>query len=159
MAEQPSVLRAIEGFRRDDAGDWISELRCGHGQHVRHKPPFWSREWVLTAEGRDAKVGTELPCVLCGRFEMPAGYQPYKRTIEFTTHTIPDALKQQHSTKRGVWGVIHVVEGRMRYVVEAPLAREFVLETGSRAVIVPEVPHHVMPEGDVRFYVEFHRRA
>jgi tellurite resistance-related uncharacterized protein len=126
---------------------------------VRHKPPFLSREWVLTAEGRSAKLGTELPCVLCERFEMPRGCQPYKRTIEFTSRTIPDALRKQHSTKPGVWGVIHVLEGRLRYVIEGPLARERLLEAGSQAVIVPEVPHHVTPEGDVRFFVEFHRRS
>ena len=158
MAEH-SVLRAITGFRQDDHAEWIAELRCGHGQHVRHKPPFWSCEWILTAEGRDAKLGTALPCVLCGRFEMPAGYQAYKRTIEFTEHTIPDSLKHQHSTKPSVWGVIHVLEGRLRYVIEDPLAGERLLEPGSRAVIVPEVPHHVSPEGEVRFFVEFHRRA
>jgi tellurite resistance-related uncharacterized protein len=151
--------RTVEGFRQDELGDWIAELRCGHGQHVRHKPPFWRREWVLTAEGRNAKLGAELPCVLCERFEMPAAYQPYKRTIEFTTHSIPDALKKRHSTKPGVWGVIHVLEGHLRYVIEGPLAREHLLEAGSRAVIVPEVPHHVTPESDVRFFVEFHRRS
>ena len=153
-----TVVRAIEGFREDEHGDWIAELRCGHGQHVRHKPPFWSCPWILTAEGRTSKVGTELPCALCERFEMPSGYQPYKRTAEFTTLSIPDGLKRQHSTKAGVWGVIHLLVGRMRYVVEAPLAREWLLEAPSLTVIVPEIPHHVMPEGDVRFFVEFHRR-
>jgi len=59
------VRRAIVGFHQDDAGDWVAELACGHGQHVRHKPPFWIREWALTAAGRAAKLGAELDCVRC----------------------------------------------------------------------------------------------
>lgn len=153
------MLRAIEGFRQDEHGDWIAELSCGHGQHVRHRPPFWTRGWVLTDAGRSAQLGAELPCVLCERFEMPRGFAPYKRTTDFTSASVPAALEKQHATKRGVWGVIHVVEGRMRYVVEAPLAHERVLEAGGQAVIVPEVLHRVMPDGEVRFFVEFHRRA
>ena len=153
------MQRAIEGFHTDEHGDWVAELRCGHGQHVRHKPPFWSRPWVLTEDGRSSMLGQELPCVLCDRFEMPSGYEPYKRTIDFTTASIPDALTQQHSTKPGVWGVIHVVEGRLRYIVDEPLAHDELLEADSRAVIVSEVPHRVIPDGEVRFFVEFHRRS
>lgn len=153
------MLRSIDGFHQDELGDWVAELRCGHGQHVRHKPPFLSRPWVVTAEGRSARLGAELPCVLCDRFELPSGYQPYKRTSELTTGSIPEALQRQHSTKPGVWAVIHVLEGRLRYIVEAPLAREQSLEAGDRAVIVPEVLHRVAPEGEVRFFIEFHRRG
>jgi tellurite resistance-related uncharacterized protein len=150
------MLRPIVGFHQDDVADWVAELSCGHGQHVRHKPPFWSRPWVVDEEGRRAKLGAELDCVLCDRFELPAGAAPYKRTPEFTTASIPGGLLRQHSTKAGVWGVLHVLEGRLRYIVEPPLAREEVIEAGRRAVIVPEVVHRVVPEGEVRFFVEFH---
>ena len=61
------MRRAITGFRRDDAGDWVAELACGHAQHVRHKPPFTLRPWVVTDEGRASHVGTELDCPLCDR--------------------------------------------------------------------------------------------
>lgn len=152
------MLRAIEGFHQDELGDWVAELRCGHGQHVRHRPPFWVREWVLTPEGRAEKVGVEVPCVLCDRFELPAGYGPYQRTRDFDQRSIPDGLRKDHSTKRGVWGVIHVLAGRLRYIVEPPLASERLLEPGVPGIVAPEVLHRVVPEGEVRFYVEFHRR-
>ena len=159
MTEPRAVPRPIDGFHQDEHGDWVAELRCGHGQHVRHKPPFWSRPWVLTEEGRNEKLGVELPCVLCGRFELPSGHAPYKRTADFTAASVPAGLRKDHSTKPGVWGVIHVLEGRLRYIVEPPLAREEVLEAGSRGIVVPEILHRVVPEDDVRFFVEFHRRA
>ena len=59
------MLRAIVAFHVDDAGDWVADLACGHGQHVRHKPPFWTRTWVLTEEGRASRIGVELDCRLC----------------------------------------------------------------------------------------------
>jgi len=74
------LLRPITGFHQDEAHDWVAELRCGHGQHVRHRPPFWSRPWVLTAEGRAQKLGVEIPCPLCDRFEMPGGLVPVSST-------------------------------------------------------------------------------
>jgi tellurite methyltransferase len=59
------VERAIVGFHRDEVGDWVAELDCGHQQHVRHRPPFQERPWVVDAEGRAGRVGTPLPCRLC----------------------------------------------------------------------------------------------
>jgi tellurite methyltransferase len=151
------VQRAITGFHQDEAGDWVAKLRCGHGQHVRHRPPFWVREWVLTQEGRASRIGVELSCVLCDRFELPAGHVAYKRTRDFDQDSIPDGLRADHSTKPGVWGVIHVLAGRLRYIVEPPLACERMLEPGVTGIVVPEVLHRVVPDGEVRFFVEFHR--
>ena len=153
------MLRAIEGFHADAIGDWVATLRCGHGQHVRHKPPFWQMPWVTTETGRQSKLGSMLECVLCDRFEMPAGYAPYKRTRDFDEQSIPTGLLKDHSTAVGVWGVIHVVAGQLRYIVEPPLAGEHVLDPMHPGIVVPEVFHRVAPEGVVRFYVEFHRKT
>jgi tellurite resistance-related uncharacterized protein len=153
------MLRAIDGFHQDEEQHWVAELRCGHGQHVRHVPPFWERPWVLTVEGRAAMLGVELPCVLCDRFEMPAGFAPNKRTREFDGQSVPAGLLKKHTTAPGVWGVIHVIAGRLRYVIEAPLAMERVLDEAHPGIVVPEVIHRVVPEGSVRFFVEFHRRT
>lgn len=153
------MQRPIVGFHLDEHGDWVAELSCGHGQHVRHKPPFWSRPWVLTAEGRAGKLGLPLDCVRCDAFELPAGFAPYKRTPEWTAATLPAGLRRDHTTKPGVWGVIHVVAGRVRYVVEPPLARDAWIAAGQTAIVVPEVAHRVEPDADARLWVEFHRRA
>ena len=153
------MLRPIDGFHQDEHGDWVAELRCGHGQHVRHHPPFFSRPWVVTEEGRASRLGVELPCVLCERFELPKGFEAYKRTPDFTADSVPAGLLRHHSTKPGVWALIHVLEGRLRYVVEPPLVHEEVIDAGGQAVIVAEVLHRVEPEGAVRFFVEFFRRV
>ena len=63
------MLRTITGFHQDEAGAWAAELACGHGQHIRHNPPFQMRPWVLTDEGRQGRIGTELECPLCDQEE------------------------------------------------------------------------------------------
>jgi hypothetical protein len=55
----------IIGFHQDDLGDWVADLACGHGQHVRHQPPLSVRPWVLSAEGRRAHFNTILNCKKC----------------------------------------------------------------------------------------------
>ncbi|NOS78733.1 MAG: DUF3565 domain-containing protein [Nitrospira sp.] len=55
----------IVGYHLDEHGDWVAELACGHGQHVRHQPPFFSRPWVLTSEGRECQRGQLLFCKRC----------------------------------------------------------------------------------------------
>ena len=46
------MLRRIAGFHQDSEGDWVAELDCLHTQHVRHRPPFQERPWILTEAGR-----------------------------------------------------------------------------------------------------------
>lgn len=61
-------LRRIVGFHQDEEGDWVADLECGHGQHVRHWPPGQSRPWVLTEGGRQAHLGMSLRCAKCPIF-------------------------------------------------------------------------------------------
>ena len=152
------MKRAIAGFHPDAAGDWVADLDCGHGQHVRHRPPFVNRPWVVTDAGREAMLGTALDCVRCDRMEWPEGLVAYRRTPEFDEKTTPAGLRSEHATKRGVWARIHVVSGALHYRVGAPIHRWFRVVAPSGAVIVPEVPHRVEPDGAVRFFVEFSRR-
>src|SRR5271154_5199033 len=60
------VPRKIVGFHRDPQSDWVAKLECGHQQHVRQNPPYTERHWVTTAEGRQAHLGHELQCPVCG---------------------------------------------------------------------------------------------
>lgn len=59
------MLRKIVGFHKDEVGDWVADLECGHTQHVRHNPPWMIREWVTTEEGRRQHLGMELNCKKC----------------------------------------------------------------------------------------------
>ena len=148
--------RPIVGFEPDAEGDWVAYLSCGHRQHVRHEPPFLNREWVVSEEGRNSRIGASLPCLQCDRMEMPADFIAYSRTPIFTAETVPKELTRDHTTKAGIWARIVVLEGRLRYHV-ALLENALELGENDSATVVPEVPHSVEPLGAVRFYVEFFR--
>jgi len=148
--------RTITAFGVDNEGDPIAILDCGHPQHVRHKPPFINRPWVLSEEGRDGMIGKVLNCVRCDNLEMPDSFIAYKRTSEFSEQSLPNALRNDHSTKAGVWGKIQVVEGKLRYRVPT-LGVQMELSMDKIGIVVPEVLHSVEPLGSVRFFVEFYR--
>lgn len=59
------MKRKIVSFHQDEEQHWVARLECGHNQHVRHNPPWTSRPWVITPEGRAAAIGTELNCKKC----------------------------------------------------------------------------------------------
>ena len=90
---------------------------------------------------------------------LPKGVMPYKRTPSFTEATVPAALLGEHSTKVGVWGLITIENGLLRYHVTDPRREPSVeLLTPSRPGIVePTMIHRVEPVGSVRFHVEFYR--
>ena len=91
---------------------------------------------------------------------LPPNVSPYKRTPDFTETTVPAGLLRAHDTKPGVWGLIHVLEGRLAYRVTDPRrpASETILSPEAEpGVVEPTVLHEIEPLGPVRFYVEFHR--
>jgi len=92
---------------------------------------------------------------------LPDGVECYKRTPSFTDANVPGALLQDHSTKQGIWGVIRVEQGQLRYVVTDPRkpGSETILTPATAAVIEPTIVHRVEPLGAVLFHVEFHRRS
>jgi hypothetical protein len=59
------MRRQNTGYDLDDEGDWRAKLACGHYQHVRHHPPLIVREWVLSEDGRESRIGVELDCKKC----------------------------------------------------------------------------------------------
>ena len=152
------MKRTIVGFSVDEAGDYVAELDCGHGQHVRHNPPLSEREWVLTVEGRNSKLGQALDCVRCDRLEMPEGMVAFQQTAVFTEATIPAGLQKDHATGEGIWARIIVQEGKLHYRAEA-LGVDMELSPDVPGVIVPQVVHSVVPLGQVRFFVEFYRQG
>lgn len=86
--------------------------------------------------------------------ELPASVKCYKRTPQFTERTLPPALTRAHSTKPGVWGVIHIVSGKLRYVVPST-GLDVILDEQRHGVITPRQLHYVEPIGEVRVFIEF----
>ena len=94
--------------------------------------------------------------------DLPDGIKPYKRTATFSEDTVPAGLLAEHSTKEGVWGLIQIEEGKLRYVVTDPrrASTEVLLTPECEpGVVEPTILHRVEPVGAVRFHVQFLRAA
>ncbi len=59
------MKQAICGYHQDEENHWVAQLACGHFQHVRHKPPFMNRPWVISLKGRQGMLGQLLNCKKC----------------------------------------------------------------------------------------------
>lgn len=149
-----SVERSITGYHRDDEGEQVAELSCGHNQHVRHRPPFQLRAWVLDAEGRTGRLGTTIGCPLCDRAELPDGLRFVGSSPEWTAETMPAGLLRAHRVAGGTWGRIVVHDGQLRFAASTEPPLEVVLGPGSTQPVPPDVAHEVLPLGAVRFSIE-----
>ena len=83
--------------------------------------------------------------------------EPYKSTPVFDENTLPAGLRREHRTKAGVWGIIRVLEGRVRYRVLNPIS-EMILDLDHPAFVLPDQPHLVEPLGAMQMRVEFYDR-
>jgi tellurite methyltransferase len=149
------MLRQITGFHQDDAGGWVAELSCLHGQHIRHRPPFQVRPWVLTEAGRAEHLGTDIDCPLCDRAEAPDGLLTVRTAGPFDQDTIPAGLRRDHVVAEGRWGCLRVIEGCVRFTMETEPAIDVELRAGDRQAIPPGVTHHLEVEGPAVVAVDF----
>jgi tellurite resistance-related uncharacterized protein len=152
------AAREIVGFHRDEQGDWVAELACGHPQHVRHRPPLEERPWVLTEAGRQGKIGGRLMCLYCDMPQLPTAAEVYKTTPEYNERTIPTGLLDDHRTRAGTWGRIVIRAGKLMYSLsKGGPAAAWILRPGIDGFIAPGEPHFIAPHGPVRFVIEFLR--
>jgi tellurite methyltransferase len=149
------VQRSIVGFHQDDEGAWVAELSCLHNQHVRHRPPFQERPWVLDDEERSAHVGMGLDCPLCDRAEMPDGLTLARTAGPFDADTLPAALLNRHRVAERTWGCLGVLEGEIGFAMEVEPPLDVRLQAGAHQPIPPGVPHRLMPAGPFRLTIEF----
>lgn len=148
--------RLIVGYQQDGQGDWVADLACGHRQHVRHRPPFEQRPWVVEEVGRRGHLGTPLPCPLCDRAELPSLARLARHTPSWDEASMPERLRQDHRLAPGTWAEIVVEQGDLLLAAPGlgeppPLERKLV--PGERAAVPPDVPHHLEPLGPVRFHL------
>ena len=82
--------------------------------------------------------------------------EPYKSTPVFDQDSLPDAIRNQHSTKEGTWGLLRVLEGEVLLIFHDP-PRTVRVTPDAPAPIPPTSVHHVEVTGPMRMQVEFYR--
>ncbi|MFC3175436.1 DUF1971 domain-containing protein [Novosphingobium bradum] len=81
---------------------------------------------------------------------------PYKSTPVFDETTLPEAIRSEHRTKPGTWGLLRVLEGAATLVFTGS-GREVAVAPGQPGVIPPQETHFVRLAGPLRCQVEFYR--
>lgn len=81
--------------------------------------------------------------------------EPYRSTPVFDETTLPAALRGEHRTKAGVWGVLRVIAGSVRLRFPEP-GLDQVLTVDKPGLILPDQPHFVELLGPMRMQVDFY---
>ena len=84
-----------------------------------------------------------------------SGEAPYRSTPVFDETTIPAGLRRAHRTKAGAWGVIRVLEGRLRLSFSDGRP-DRLLTPDEPGLVRPGEEHQVEPLGTVRMRVDFY---
>lgn len=82
----------------------------------------------------------------------------YRSTPIFDEVTLPAALRADHRTKAGTWGVINVLEGQLRLTFVDPPESQM-LSPGRPGLVNPGQTHFVTPVGTTRLRIDFHDTA
>ncbi|HEY9578973.1 MAG TPA: DUF1971 domain-containing protein [Rhizorhapis sp.] len=80
---------------------------------------------------------------------------PYRSTPVFDETSLPAALRGEHRTKAGVWGLIRVLEGKLQLNIIDPPSEE-ILTPDKSGVVKPDQPHFVTPLGSMRMQIDFY---
>lgn len=81
---------------------------------------------------------------------------PYATSPIFDEQSLPDALRNDHCTKAGTWGLLRVLDGEVRLMFVDPPS-EHLVTPGNPVVIPPQATHYVVPLGCITMQVEFYR--
>jgi tellurite resistance-related uncharacterized protein len=81
---------------------------------------------------------------------------PYASSPIFDEQSLPDALRNDHRTKDGTWGVLRVLAGEVRLVFIDPPSQVLVTPE-TPALIPPQATHFVELLGKMTMQVEFYK--
>lgn len=80
---------------------------------------------------------------------------PYGASPVFNENTLPNALRKEHRTKDGTWGLLRVLEGEVELIFLDPQQVRRVTPE-SPGPIPPQSPHYVKVSAPMKMLVEFY---
>ena len=81
---------------------------------------------------------------------------PYASSPVFDEQFLPDALRNDHRTKDGTWGLLRVLSGEVQLIFTDPY-RDVLVTPDRPAPITPMATHYVVPLGSMSMQVEFYK--
>jgi tellurite methyltransferase len=95
--------------------------------------------------------------VVVDRERLPEGVELVRTTPELDEETVPAGLLRDHRLAEGVWGRLVVIDGDLGFAFDDEDGPPRRLGPGEHVVMAPGRTHRVVPDGPVRFVIEFHR--
>ncbi len=136
-----------------EASDRQSDLAREMATYISPRPGFTPHPLTINAANQMIHLVER-----ASQFRVrPPAAIPYQRTAVFNEDSLPAGLRREHRTKPGVWGVVRVLDGRVRYRVLDPVS-ELILEPGHPGLIRPDQPHFLEPLGPMRIQIEFYKQ-
>ncbi len=89
--------------------------------------------------------------------ELPDGAEVVRTTKRFEARTVPHGLLRAHALDREVWARIVVEAGTVEFVFEDLPTERRSLAVGDHQIVPPVRLHHITPDDDARFFIEFLR--
>lgn len=80
---------------------------------------------------------------------------PYRSTPIFDETTLPAALRREHRTKPGVWGVVRVLDGEVKLSFVDPV-EDRIVTRDAPGLLLPDQPHFATPIGPMRMQIDFY---
>lgn len=114
---------------------------------------FLAPEAAAAMQDKARRIAERLQLAMAQRTGGPS--QPYRSTPVFDSATLPTALRRAHRTKAGVWAIIRVLTGQVRYTIEET-GEATILAPGRPGRVYPEQLHHVEPIGAMQMRVDFY---
>ena len=153
------MQRNILGFGRDDEGDWAARLASGHNRHVRHRPPFINRPWVVHAAGRASWLGRSFDCLRCDRLEWPARileHCPPDHEFALAPDDAHNGILPYNGAPHGYWQEIEIEAGSALLHIPT-LGVEQSLGPGANTAIPPALAFRLQALVAVRGHIRSYR--
>ena len=148
--------KKIVGFHVDDLGDWVADLECGHGQHVRHNPPWINRPWVLDEAGRESMLGQVLSCKKCNMPAIPGNAKRVTCSPLFDQQMLQQQCSGPQENASDCWIELVVSQGELVYQRHTDHVEGYVIDPEFSAVIPPGTGYTLIPKGDVQMCFHYY---
>ncbi len=96
---------------------------------------------------------TDVPAAV----ELPPDLEVVRTTKVFDRLTAPNGLLRAHALASEVWARLVVETGTVEFVFEDLPADVRTIGPGGHQIVPPARRHHITPDDDATFYLEFHR--
>jgi truncated hemoglobin YjbI len=124
-----------------------------HLKHIDQITPEMFERWLTL--WRETTVEF-LPPEAASQLQAKADrHKPDRSTPVFDQDSLPTALRREHRTKAGTWGVIRILEGELKlHFVDSPEVQQ--LSPDRPGIVEPGQTHWVEPLGVMRMRVDFY---